>query len=147
VKTVEDQNWCTSNVHHNSNDLYNGMLGLVLEYDDESIVVKFDNLEINSTTKRMEFKLLDSGSSRKQFPLILAYAVTVQKCQGLTLALVEVDLENSFDFGQIYVAVSRAVSAEKLIIRNCQYLAVTLDRRIRVIVISHREEEKPLNQN
>lgn len=44
---------------------------------------------------------------RKQFPLMLAWAVTVNKIQGLTLSAVCVDTRNAFTEGALYVAFSR----------------------------------------
>ena len=44
----------------------------------------------------------------KQFPLILTFAVTVYKCQGLSLDCVMMDLSNKvFCAGMVYVALSR----------------------------------------
>ena len=45
---------------------------------------------------------------RKQFPLILAYAVTIHKCHGLSLDCAIIDLSNQvFSAGMAYVAPSR----------------------------------------
>ena len=44
---------------------------------------------------------------RKQYPLILAYAVTIHKCQGLSLDCAIVDLsDRMFAAGMAYVALS-----------------------------------------
>ncbi|OQW67516.1 MAG: hypothetical protein BVN35_20190 [Proteobacteria bacterium ST_bin11] len=54
--------------------------------------------------------------SYKQMPIVLAYAFTVHKAQGLTLRKFAVDLSRLFDHGQGYVALSRATCFDDFII-------------------------------
>lgn len=59
-------------------------------------------------------------AKRVQYPLRLAWAITVHKSQGMTLDLVSVDLQNCFAPGQAYVALSRARSIQGLNIERWQ---------------------------
>jgi ATP-dependent DNA helicase PIF1 len=51
----------------------------------------------------------------KQFPLCLAWALTIHKIQGATMAIAEMDLGNAiFEYGQTYVALSRIQTMDGL---------------------------------
>ncbi|XRB14295.1 ATP-dependent DNA helicase pfh1 [Pseudoscourfieldia marina] len=57
-------------------------------------------------------------ADRLQIPLKLAWALTVHRCQGMTLQYMEAVVGDAFDFGQVYVALSRAVDCEGLSVRG-----------------------------
>ena len=53
--------------------------------------------------------------TRRQFPIKLAFAMTINKSQGQTFDRIGVDLrKNIFNYGQLYVAFSRVRSSEAL---------------------------------
>ncbi|GJE87829.1 ATP-dependent DNA helicase PIF1 [Phanerochaete sordida] len=67
---------------------------------------------------------------RRQVPLILAWAISVHKSQGMTLERVLVDLGRTFETGQAYVALSRATSMAALEVRNFNFGVVKAHPRV-----------------
>ncbi|KAG2430611.1 hypothetical protein HXX76_010129 [Chlamydomonas incerta] len=65
--------------------------------------------------------------NRLQVPLKLAWALTIHKCQGMSLDRVQVSLANIFATGQAYVALSRARSLEGLELLDCNDDCVRVD--------------------
>ncbi|MFA6278668.1 MAG: helix-turn-helix domain-containing protein [Candidatus Paceibacterota bacterium] len=88
----------------------NGTLGVVIDwaFDGAPIVKTKDGLKI--TTEPMEWQLEEQGkvkASVAQYPLRLAYAMTVHKSQGMSMDAAIMDLSKAFEYGQGYVALSR----------------------------------------
>ena len=70
--------------------------------------------------------------NRTQFPLTLVWAVTIHKCQGLTLEKVVVDMKKAtkFNNGQAYVAFSRVKSIHGLHILNFDDSGIKTDSTV-----------------
>ena len=96
----------------NDKKFKNGMLGTIKSLFDDKIVVKFDNGK-TVTIKRKNFEL-ENGSSYIQFPLILAYAITIHRAQGSTFEHVAIMCDGCFEAGQLYCLLSRCPSLDNM---------------------------------
>ena len=68
--------------------------------------------------------------SRTQIPLVAGWAMTVHKAQGMTLGRVIVDLRNSFEPGQEYVALSRAETLGGLKVEGLRKIAIPPNEQV-----------------
>jgi ATP-dependent exoDNAse (exonuclease V) alpha subunit len=69
--------------------------------------------------------------SRKQFPIIPAFAATIHKAQSATIDCVAIHLDNMKDHGKLYVAISRVRHKENLFFFGVD-LPVNIRKRFRV---------------
>jgi len=91
--------------------LVNGSRGVVEDFQDGKPVVRFDV----GCSVRIGVEAFDAtGVKRLQVPLKLAWALTVHKAQGMTLTRAELQVDDAFDAGQAYVALSRLTCAAGL---------------------------------
>ena len=109
---------------------YNGKLAQISYLDEDEISVILDGTEEEITLKAETWEQkrysLDSEKnikeevlgSFKQFPIRLAWAVTIHKSQGLTFDRLIIDAGKSFASGQVYVALSRCRTLEGIILKS-----------------------------
>ena len=146
-------------VKNDTNKQYvNGTMGYVVGFGDNYIEVKKDgsnrsiyverqtwdrlSYKINKKTKTVETEVIGSF---KQFPLKLAWAVTVHKSQGLTFDEVAVDAAKSFTYGQVYVALSRCRTMEGLhLISKIPSQKIKADPLVKAYLDSISEDGKAL---
>ena len=86
-------------------------------------VIKPESWDVNQGQKVL--------AKRTQIPLMLSWAMSIHKSQGMTIPLLEVSTNMSFEYGQVYVALSRAVSLENLVLTDFKRSAVKCHKEVR----------------
>lgn len=124
----------------------NGTIGVITRLDEKNIFVKVQDQKEPVEVHREEWEMLKYSSSSKegeiktetigtfnQYPLRLAWAITVHKSQGKTFEKVIIDLGGggAFEHGQTYVALSRCKTLEGIVLKHpIKYRDVLIDERI-----------------
>ncbi len=105
---------CVANLDMTSEkSIVNGSQGIIVSFESGYPLVRFENGRLKLIEKHKLASESIEGLSIEQIPLILSWAITTHKSQGITLerALIDAGSDN-FEYGQIYVALSRVKSLE-----------------------------------
>ncbi len=110
---------------------FNGKIGIVTEAEEDKISVqckdesteievkkeKWENIRytLNKTTRQLDQERLGSFT---QYPLRLAWAITIHKSQGLTFEKAIIDAGEAFAPGQVYVALSRCTNLNGMVLQS-----------------------------
>lgn len=135
---------------------FNGKIGIVADVGVGKILVRFPEEErllevsrdswrnvrytFNSVTREVEEEVLGVFT---QYPLRLAWAITIHKSQGLTFHNVVIDAGKSFAPGQVYVALSRCTSLEGIVLYSkINPGVIRCDERVREFAESEPSAEE-----
>ncbi|WP_039664773.1 ATP-dependent DNA helicase [Campylobacter subantarcticus] len=118
--------FCVNNKEEN---YYNGEQGVVLNFvkdkEQEYVLIEKNNgerLKLKPYEYTLEEYELDANEKLEikikakfiQFPIKLAYAITIHKSQGMSIDKLICDIDGIFEKGQLYVALSRAINPNNL---------------------------------
>jgi len=113
--------------------LVNGSKGTVTRLGKDEVTVLF-SCGIEKTMEAYEWKKTDANGAVQgrfsQYPIKLAWALTVHKCQGMTLEKTEIHTVKCFEEGQFYTAISRVKSLEELKIVGFSNKSITFNKKV-----------------
>jgi hypothetical protein len=133
---------------------YNGKIGTVVSLSADTVEVLCNGdvkpIEVSATEWENTNYRIDEKTGEivsevigtfKQFPLRLAWSITIHKSQGLTFEHAVIDAGSSFAPGQVYVALSRCKSLEGMVLATpITQNAILTDHRVTEYVSRQHEE-------
>lgn len=137
-------------VKNNFEERYaNGTLGVVEECSSYGIKVRLADKRLVDV-KTASWRIEEDGKVKAeitQYPLRLAWAITVHKSQGMSLDAAEIDLSQSFEKGMGYVALSRVRTLGGLSLKGINAKAfevdaevLSFDQKFRATSAEHQKE-------
>ena len=123
---------CTVNMDmEHEKPMCNGSQGHIISFQDGYPFVEFNNgrrILVNKypyTSEKYPFLVIE------QVPLMLSWAITIHKCQGMTLdkAIINIGCD-IFECGQTYVALSRLQSINGLYLEDFDYSRIKVNKKV-----------------
>lgn len=110
-------------------NLVNGSRGVIVECFENSVDVLFKDSEQKINISQKEFSTDSSAAVliRKQIPLIIAYAVSINKMQGFSCDSVFINLKKVFTSAMSYVALSRIRNFDSLYLEDIDFDKIYAD--------------------
>lgn len=112
-------------------DYVNGSLGHITKISEESLSIRLLRNGETVTIEQAEFTLLNADGQpvvkARNFPVSLAWAITIHKAQGATIDRIYVDLKRAWEPGQAYVALSRARSPNGIYVNGWNPSSILAD--------------------
>jgi len=135
---------------------YNGKIGIIKDFEEDKIIIEcpgdkdvielgkmmWENIRYstNETTRQIEEDMLGTFT---QYPLRLAWAITIHKSQGLTFDKAVIDAGDAFASGQVYVALSRCRSLEGMVLwSKINPSSIENDREI----VAHEKNKQAIDE-
>lgn len=129
----------------------NGTMGVVHSLTEDGINVTIDGTtyEIEKTKFTEKEVIYKDGKmeyqdvlSVEQYPVVLSYAITIHKSQGMTYKKIACDISQCFAAGQAYVALSRCSSIKGLhLLEHLDYSMMQVDEKVKNYYLSQSTEK------
>jgi len=121
------------NINNIDEGLANGSRGIIIDFSESNNpIVQFLNGKVLEIKKK-DYKLEENKDSitKKQIPLIHAWAMTIHKAQGMSLEYIQTDIGKSiFEYGQAYVVLSRIKNLDGLSLMDIDYSKIKANPKL-----------------